>query len=224
MARISRWWMRSTILLCLGAWAGLNGNWFIPLFLFGMALADYDLSKYPTQDTSKWSQLYHLELACSTFWTILLLCGLWIASWPRPSMNPFVRLDLQTAWIQNVAACLILISSYHLSAVREFFETPALQFLGKISFAMYLCHQPVIDELTNPYLVPWFKKLCGEHLYIAFWLVYTITTAVVFFVSFWGEKLLDSPSIRAAKWVEQQITDSDNLEKVDPHLAIAHIA
>lgn len=68
--------------------------------------------------------------------TILALAAIIVLSF-RPSRNPGF------ADVAIVAATIVLIAYTPTSCIRQFFENKAVQWLGKISFSLYLWHWPV---------------------------------------------------------------------------------
>ncbi|KAH9845292.1 Acyltransferase family [Teratosphaeria destructans] len=132
--------------------------WYCSLFLAGALLCDIDLLTLNGQLPPVLARWLKLDRK----WVLWLMfaAGLWLASVPsldqeaemlrkQPGWYYLSFLKPQAAWdirnfFRSIAAILLMISIPRLSILRTFFESDFCQYLGKISFALYLVHGPIL--------------------------------------------------------------------------------
>lgn len=147
--------VRSFFLGSLALTALLQGCWTIFCFFCGIILAEYQLSEDaadmpPSKDllSPTWRTI---------MWSAALLLGIWMAGAPmRGTLESGDKaLGFNTIWslvpekyglldvnysLWSIAGLLILASVTRLPHVKRLLETTFCQYLGKISFALYLNH------------------------------------------------------------------------------------
>ncbi|KAF2084789.1 hypothetical protein K490DRAFT_398, partial [Saccharata proteae CBS 121410] len=144
------------------------------LFLSGMLISEIDLinntwgskstpspSILPTiAPISKPSANWPARLGHATIHQLLLVLGLFLLSYPddygayTPGFmtlstwipKPYIS-DVQYRWWQSVGAIISLYAINNTPALRRPFVTPLAQYLGKISYAFYLVHGPILHSL-----------------------------------------------------------------------------
>lgn len=120
------------------------------------------------------------------------------------------------------AAILTVASIPRLPWLKRFFETRFCQYLGRISFALYLVHGIVIYVLADRlYAAVGFKRSGHKNipewsnifplamngptgLELAFWAVQIINIPVTFYIAEIVTKLFDEPSVRFSNWLYKQ--------------------
>ena len=142
-------------------------------------------------------------------------------------MRMLFKLKPQAVWdvkwfFLTWAAILTVASIPRLPLLKRFFETRLCQYLGRISFALYLVHGVVIWVLADRlYAAVGFKK--GGHTHIpqwvnkfplamngpmgfelAFWAVQLINIPATFYFAEVVTKLFDEPSVRFSNWLYQK--------------------
>lgn len=207
LARVPCTLPRTSIILLVGAWAAWNDAWFLILFFCGMLIADYDLSKTIDTYSKESTQLRNL------FWTVVLMVALWVAGWPE-TYRPFDAHDMRSVWLLISSSAATVTAIYHLSLLRTFFEAPAMQYLGRLSFALYMVHINVIESLVKPYIGPWIRSYLGASTTVSI-LVFLIEAAIVFAMSEIFERVVDTPSVQAAKKLESWVISADQ-QKLGP--------
>ena len=126
-------------------------------------------------------------------------------------------------WFYLTWAAIFTVASIpRLPWLKRFFETRFCQYLGRISFALYLVHGIVIVVLADRlYAAVDFKE--DEHKNIpqwvdrfplamngpvsfqfAFWVVQNINAPVTFYVAEVVTKLFDEPSVKLSNWFYKQ--------------------
>jgi len=184
------------LILCLGIFC-MNS---LVLFLVGHILACLEDEKFPRT----------LSLRRNANWIGLLLVvlGILISTWREDLMPPniFVLLDsivffqAQSPfhYIGMVAAIFIFIGIYISPWLHRFFELGVWQKLGKISFAIYLLHFPILLTITawlQVQLDGFLGHLAGA--VTAFILGLVLTFALATFFTKW----LDEPAIRFSRFI-----------------------
>ncbi|OQO12496.1 hypothetical protein B0A48_03138 [Cryoendolithus antarcticus] len=133
------------------------------------------------------------------------------------------------------AGILCVTSCAHLPLARKFFELPLMRYMGRISYMLYLLHRVVLNLVGQPLTEAVYKPF-GRTGYIDFskagdgkvggnfafrcitFLIYLILLLVMvpltFLVSHWGEVLIDAPSTRLARSVDNWFSKSGE-EKVE---------
>ena len=110
---------------------------------------------------------------------------------------------------------LVSHSSHNWSVNRLVFNSATAQYLGRISYSLYLVHGPVIHSFG--YIVfAWMLKMVGQKTIlqycIAFGLAYILLLAAVVWVAdvFW--RGVDMQCVWFAAWLERQILEYPNIE------------
>jgi peptidoglycan/LPS O-acetylase OafA/YrhL len=124
-------------------------------------------------------------------------------------------------WWHTWGALMLIYGVLRISWLQRFFSSSALQYLGRISFCLYLIHMPLIwtfsdriyrlfGHVTQTDLsTAWDRKLAvpdwGIHgLTTQFLVSQSIITPVNIVLAHLGTVLLDEPSILVGRWVVQR--------------------
>ena len=85
-------------------------------------------------------------------------------------------------------ATLFLLAVYLLPFIQEILETRLMQYLGKISFSLFLIHWPVLGSLTS------YLFIKTQHLpYMEqFYIVFSSTTFTVIILSCLSKKIIEN--------------------------------
>lgn len=173
-----------------------------------MLLADYDLEPFDAYESLRKNILFRVASTfvwCSMFVGALCIAdrdGSWSPSWEKQWYD---------GWLLCLSGCMLSLSIYHLQPLRKFLETPVLQYLGKVSFGIYLCHMPIIEQLSDTYIRPGAVYICGSWLRLAFWLAMFVEVPIVLSAAHMFERYIDRSSIKAAKWLEEQFIDAETV-------------
>ncbi|CZR56268.1 uncharacterized protein PAC_06156 [Phialocephala subalpina] len=156
-------------------------------------------------------------------WSILFLISLLILSYPAVGADkvffyrtlswyhPFTAWDL-FFW-ESVGAILVVFIIGRLHAVRRVLEWPVSQYMGKTSFALYLCHGTMIKTLGHFMVIQTWNRVTGYTgwgyaMGILLPLFLVVGPALVL-VTDWFWRGVDIPSVRFAKWVENLVKDQN---------------
>jgi peptidoglycan/LPS O-acetylase OafA/YrhL len=107
---------------------------------------------------------------------------------------------------QSVGAVIFVLAVGRSACWQRFFNLAAVQYLGRISYAVYLMHGPVLHTLGYA-IERWAWGLTGTEgrAYVAGFILASVFVApIVIWVSdvFW--RAVDAPTVRFAKWLEKR--------------------
>ncbi|TGO32743.1 hypothetical protein BHYA_0292g00120 [Botrytis hyacinthi] len=175
------------------------------------------LSIDTASETSSISTATNKSICMKVFWILNVICGLYISSWTNEHVDEIPFLSTLNAHTpepysgQRVWFCLaafqIVLACTQLTSLQSLFNLPIPQYLGNISYALYLTHNLCLTIL-EPRFGPLFENTIGKDSFIgrhAFWgaglLVYgpiILWTADVFW------RAVDVPSTKFARWLESK--------------------
>ena len=152
------------------------------------------------------------------FWWANFVCGLYLASYPDDAghLTPGYRFltrfippyysEKHRFW-QSVAAVQIIWSVNNADFLKRYFTTPLVQYLGRISFSLYLMHGPVIH--TFGYLImPKIWALTGTDTRWRFELGFFCSACCIIPAVIWTAdvftRAVDENAVRFARWLEQK--------------------
>jgi peptidoglycan/LPS O-acetylase OafA/YrhL len=178
-----------------------------------------ELPKFVPEERPTWMGMTSTTTGklVQAFWIANAACGLYIASWTNNHVDELWGLsylqahtpepfDGQRIWFclgafQIVAACT------QVRALQSLFNNPVAQYLGHISYALYLTHNMCL-RILEPMLVPILDSIfpkdtfIGRHLSwvagMALYLPVIITVADLFW------RAVDQPTVRFARWLEEK--------------------
>lgn len=210
--------------------------WTMILFYGGFLLAELDIRRralatskpppHPFVETgiSGWSVFW------SGFYIFVFVCGLYLGGQPEkeldhaPGWQTFYSLipkhvrSKHRYWV-NWAAILLIWSTSNSSLLQKIFTNRVSQYLGKISFSLYLVHGMVIHTLHYS-LIDKLLKAIGSETRLERETAFGVSAMVVTVVLVWGSDVfmrgVDVPSVRFAKWVEGKCKMKVQIEKEEP--------
>lgn len=153
-------------------------------------------------------------------WLYIFVVGLYFASCPNsaPAMTPGYKY-LSTyipetypepqRFLQSIGAVIIVCCINHSSPLQRTFELPLAQYLGRISFAFYVVHGPILHSLgysIMPSIWAYTGKETNSQFCTGLFLGYIICLGVSVWAGdlFW--RAVDIPTVRFSKWIENRIT------------------
>ncbi len=206
-------------------------RWDISLFLCGMCLAKLHLYQAETNGNASQSKSLLKYMRPGLSWLALFI-GVYFLSYPWVSgaetpgymwfaaMFPLVHHSL------TLGAVLIVGSVGEISSVKYLLLTPVPQYLGRISFALYIVHEPLVQVLGWP-LVPLMWHLTGQatrlQYQLGFCLAFLILVPVVVWVAdiFW--RLVDIQSMAFASRVVARCSIEDKLRWHGVYVTICRV-
>ncbi|KAH6672000.1 acyltransferase 3 [Halenospora varia] len=157
------------------------------------------------------------QKAMQMFWVLNVVSGLFIASWTNNHIDEVPFLAFLNAHTpspyegQKVWFCLgafqIVTACTQLPSLQCIFNTSIAQYLGQISYALYLTHNlclTVLEPRVVPYLNEAFGKGTSWGRHCCWGVGLMVYLPVVIWVSdvFW--RAVDTPTVKFARWVESK--------------------
>ncbi len=172
---VRKWWIGGLALACaltwLGARAGSAELEYLPAFFVGAVIAVRLDVVRNTADRINRRWFRHPLWALLTVGSALLLIAPWLVG---PGVGQIPELDPVLKGLVPLAAAGLVVAALGWSPLRAVFESRPLQFLGAISFSLYLVHVPII--IFSTYL------FAGQAWYVP--LLFAIPLAVLVAVGF----------------------------------------
>lgn len=178
--------LRAVALLALmayGSMARVDALFYLPMFAVGVltTLRWRSIEAWVTGWSARWRPFF----AVLTVIAILLTCARWELT--ALGVTPASARDL--AWLALPGVWLIVVVAWFAPGARRVLQTRFLQWAGRISFSLYLVHEPIVlsARFLTPTASPWVA--------IAIGIPSALVVAVVF------ERLVEAPSHRLARWI-----------------------
>jgi peptidoglycan/LPS O-acetylase OafA/YrhL len=228
LARL-RSWIRMTCLLSIMWFTYRNDRWEMLLFLSGMFLAEVDLIRLFHRSTARITPsspvsssnptltkyiTFHKPTSC--LWVILAILSLYLMSQPDDhfALTPgwrYLSTLIPNWWTDKyryyqVLGSILFVLSVNFSPVLQRpFNTPLVQYLGKISYAIYLVHGPVLHTFGYTIeKIAW--GLTGTSTNSQYISGFVLGSLVVVPGTVWAADLfwrgVDAPVVKFARWVE----------------------
>lgn len=224
-------WARWAVVAGLMFFTYRSDRWEMLLFFAGLLLAEWDLIRGAHEPTTPGLPLLlpkdnttptlsrprrRGEKAAVWVWTVVGVLALFLLSQPNvgyedtPGWVFLARLipdwwsEKDRYW-QCVGAVLLVLCVAHSPATwQRLFNTHAVQYLGKISYAIYLMHGPVFH--TAGFAVQrWAWGITGVGR-VGYGLGFLLSSVLVLPILVWAAdvfwRLVDAPVVRFARWLE----------------------
>lgn len=150
---------RTILLLFITIFSLSHGRWDVALYLSGMGLAEMDVTLRERQSTL--SPLAFAQISTSTSTktylrnvalSLALLAGLYFSSFPRfrgtsaaTGYQGIYQLSTDYHYWHAYGAVLLIFCLGHSEPAQWFFTTSFTRYLGKLSFSLYLVHEPLLQ-------------------------------------------------------------------------------
>ncbi|EAW10319.1 acyltransferase family protein [Aspergillus clavatus NRRL 1] len=201
------------------------GRWDVVLFLFGMLMAEADLLngtwERPVGDEkpAPRAQCLASRLSSRKLWIALFVFGLYLGSAPNTGYKwtPFYMWTWKITprtypephrFPQTLGAVLIVYSINHSKDIQKLFVNRLSQYLGKISYAFYIVHGPILHSLGYS-LMPNIWSITGKNTDFRYCLGFFIGWLICLPVSLWAGdvfwRAVDIPSVKFARWLEDKL-------------------
>ncbi|KAJ6440425.1 acyltransferase [Purpureocillium lavendulum] len=205
-----------------------HSRWELFLFYCGMLLAEWDHSRgahtpTPALPVDEKLASGSRPLWKRMFWIMVSILGLYLMCQPdgRGEITPgwvYLSSLIPRWWAeekyrywQSTGAVIFVLAVGHCKGWQRFFNTPVVQYFGKISYALYLMHGPAMHTVGYH----WEKWAYGVTGVQGYWYntgfvlgsVFCIPTVIWWADVFW--RAVDIPTVKFAKWVEQKCIARD---------------
>lgn len=208
------------------------GRWDVVLFLVGMLMAEFDLingtwERPLNSAATNEKTIIRLRpggkaiasVSRRRLWIAVFILGLYIGSTPNigykwtPGYRWLWSITPKTypephRFPQTIGAALIVFSINHSPSIQTLFTNPLSQYLGKISFAFYIVHGPILHSLgysIMPTIWSWTGKTTNFQYCLGFLLGWLVCLPIAIWAGdvFW--RAVDIPSVKFARWVEDRL-------------------
>lgn len=202
-------------------------RWEVTLFLAGMFIAEIDLilgiaePLIPLNEKAPQNSGRILQQFRRWLWIAIFVVGLYLASSPNmfpeetpgyrylTSLVPYYYTPKYRFW-PSIGGVLIIWSVNNSKHLQPMFTNSLAQYLGRISYAFYIVHGPILHSLGYS-IMPTTWKLTGKETIpqycLGFFLGFLVILPVVFWTAdvFW--RFIDIPSVKFARWVETKMAE-----------------
>ncbi|KKZ66412.1 hypothetical protein EMCG_07916 [[Emmonsia] crescens] len=153
-------------------------------------------------------------------WLSIFIVGLFIGSSPNnsPHHTPFYRTLASTLtpstypephrFLQSLGAIIIVCSINHSVDLQKLFTNALAQYLGRISYAFYIVHGPILHSLGYA-LMPNIWALTGKETDAQYCFGFAIGWLVCLPVSIWAGDIfwraVDVPTVKFSRWAEARL-------------------
>lgn len=211
--------VRFLVMAIVMAFTYRNSRWELLLFYFGMIIAEIDLIRGAhipqlalpvSEKTTRRSKLPGVAWALTSILSLYLMSQPDVRAAETPgwkyltSIIPQWWTEEQYRYWQSVGAIMFVVCVSHSPTWQRFFNIPSIQYLGKISYAIYLMHGPVTHTLgymieQRAYAI---TGVQGYWYNLGFILGSVGVIPVVVWAAdvFW--RLFDTPTVKFARWLE----------------------
>ncbi|KAM0295519.1 hypothetical protein ACHAO9_000600 [Fusarium lateritium] len=202
-----------------------NSRWEFLMFLCGMILAEVDLARGahaspPALPIEEKTQSPRSRWYQSAFWAMVSIAGLYLMSQPdeggdRTPGWVYLTSIIPQWWAaekyrywQCTGSAMFVLAVSRSSNWQRVFNSAFIQYLGKISYALYLMHGPIIHAFGY-HIERWAYSLTGTegHQFTAGFVLssFLVIPTIFWFADvFW--RAVDIPTVKFAKWWENKLT------------------
>lgn len=221
----------------------VSDGWFCAMFVQGMLLCDLDLL---ARKGALPRLLARLEPARNVLLAHLVIAAMYLGGVPSQNndvrqlarnrgwyylslLKPQAVFDYKWFYLWIAATCLV-VAVPRISWLRRFFETRLCQFLGRISFALYMVHGPVLWTIGDRLYMAagWLTEEHVKHipgwanalhlprkgplgLEISFLVPHIVLLPLTLLLAEVVTRAVDAPSVNLANWLYRKILGPDNL-------------
>ncbi|KAG9234694.1 acyltransferase family-domain-containing protein [Amylocarpus encephaloides] len=211
--------VRMTLVAMYSVSCMMMGSWNLFCFSAGILLADFHLGQEDSgaNPSPRHSKPYMALFAAGFYAAGFPSLGkLEARSNPMPgfetlySLTPNFGMDDPSRFWWSLSGVSLLLSISQLPRLKRVFESNLCQYLGKISFALYLVHEfcIILFGLTMQSIIMRILGVVPGSGGLTYWIVCLIWFSVFSFLAFGiagqVQRWVDEPSVKFAKWLEQR--------------------
>jgi len=160
-------------------------------------------------------------------WYVVAVCALYLMSTPDDAADEAPGYMWLDSWIpeyfehrnrfwQGVGSIMFVLATNFSPALQKPFNTAFVQYFGRISYAIYLMHGPVIHTAGYT-ILRWSWNLTGSKTDGQYAFGFLLAAVFVVPLTVWAAdvfcRFIDEPVVRFAKWVETQCVVEDGHKK-----------
>lgn len=230
----TRTWLKLSILAFMVLWCHYSAKWSLATFLSGTFIAELTLIRderlaeqnvLPNTDlplvpdekegSSSFLFVYRTQIKTAS-WIALFLVGIYIGAIPLISWGTcpgFITLrSLIPQWYfakdlfyPCLGSMFIMLSITYCVPVQRLFSSKFPQYLGRISFSLYLLHTQILTTMGIRVFTACMKMIGGGEGQVGFAMGVALGSAVMFPITFWVAdvftRAVDERSVEFARWV-----------------------
>lgn len=151
-------------------------------------------------------------------WIVLFVAGLFLLSTPNLNIDetPFYRWIFtyitphtytdKKRFLQSLGAILVTWSVANCSTLQRPFDTPLAQYLGKISYALYIVHGPLIHMVgysVTPNVWIWVTGMDGWRYSVGLVMGTSVLAVCVAVMADWFWRVVDVRAVKLSRWCEE---------------------
>ncbi|EWC46243.1 hypothetical protein DRE_04414 [Drechslerella stenobrocha 248] len=204
-----------------------------PLFLTGYFLAELhaELESAAILPVSKpagssYAQLRFFNKSLKTiFWSFVAIVGLLLLSFPTRDgestfgyrvlchMMPGASYYTKRVAFQSYGASILCLAVLYLPRVQAYLSLPVFQYLGRVSFSLYLMHGAIIRTLGHRLVLEGWSNYAPEAYAGRMFVMVTVFLFAVFPLTMWLSdifwRLVESPVTNFVRWTESLVMPSE---------------
>jgi hypothetical protein len=208
---------RMTIMASLSLYLFARARPYPALFITGAILAELYLSREDSINSAVETTRQKVKNG------ILFAAALFLLSYPRingstalgwPLVyklgNLFVQIEKKGSYpndfFPHIGSILLVysVSKSHV-LLQPMFSTPLAKYLGKISYALYCVHIPILNWIGFRIIFFCWTSALGNN--IGFVVAFAIVSVITIFVADLFSRAVDEPCVRLARWLENMCLD-----------------
>jgi hypothetical protein len=217
--------VRILSLVALIIWCHEKDRWEMILFYSGFLLAELDFRRQALAAAKSLLPTNMISLPATSqrqrLWTVLcisvFLVGIYLGGQPQSHVEhapgwatlhsyiPSYSSHKQRYWV-GWAAVLLVWSTSNSALLQRLFTNGPVQYLGEISFSLYLMHGPVTHTIGYA-AMDFFWCAVGDDTYMTKEIGFALAAIVNITSTVWAADIfmrsVDIPTVRFAKWVEK---------------------
>lgn len=215
--------LRMLSLICLIVWAHSADYWTMLLFYGGFLMAELDIRRNSSKTSHKTESNITSRILWSAIYITVFLCGVFLAGQPESNtentavwstiipLTPSYSIDKWRYWT-SWGALLIVWSTSNDRLLQCIFTNSVSQYLGRISFSLYLVHGSIIHTLGYGLLQTLWSIIGEDRKETCFVLVAVCVTVVTIWWADIFMRLVDIPSVNFARWLEGKCAARQKVE------------
>jgi peptidoglycan/LPS O-acetylase OafA/YrhL len=199
-----------------------SDRWELMLFLSGAILAELDLARSARMLAHGEKHIRMTPLR-KAWWMTVGIVALYLMSQPdefgdetpgwiylSSLIPPWFSTPYR--WWQSLGAVLFVWAVNNAPFMQKPFNTPSVQYLGKISYALYLMHGPVIHTIGYQ-IEPWAWSITGSDTEVQYKAGFLLAAAFIIPCLIWMAdvfwRMVDIPCVKIARWIETKCIVED---------------
>lgn len=215
--------LRMLSLMCLLVWTHSVDYWTMTLFYGGFLMAELDIRRSALKASHKIASNNSSRVFWSAVYITVFLCGVFLAGQPERNVkgtyvwetvisliSDYVREKWRywTSW----GSLLIVWSTSNDYLLQCIFTNRLSQYLGRISFSLYLVHGSIIHTLGYGLLQSLWSTIGEDRKETCFVIMATCVTVVTIWWADVFMRLVDMPSAKFARWLEGKCAARKKIE------------